>query len=186
MTIRLLPTRPAPIAMPLIQPSLHAQHDPWSSTAPGALLEGAGSPVRQVRVLHTDGSDTTLPTAAPKQPLRLLKPGEPYAPGAPYAHSAPTTYADLAQADVELDVWRDRHSPHRQAQPARRSTPTPPNQTPQVSAPQADRLRRATMAHKSAMPTDRIPTWLLAVGALVIVATIAASSLAPWGWALPL
>lgn len=133
----------------------------WARTDHGALFDGVGdnshlhSHITQVRVLHTDGTDTILPTAPPRQPWSVADRPEPAQP-----------------ADPAAEMW---HIPaHRAA-----------NIT---SAPQAERLQRAKHAQRQAVQreSDRIPTWLLGLAALVFVATIAISSVWPWGTALPL
>lgn len=165
---------------PPINPRLTAA-EAWACTDHGALVDALGDvshlapQIHSVGLLHSDGSTRTLPTTPLSQraPLRLVPAGLPH---------------ELA-ADPPAEMW---HSPRRTLTddvPARRSTPA---FAAKPLPPARHIVRESHTPPRPPLPDDanglqeRVPTWLLAVGALVIVATIAISSLAPWGWALPL
>ena len=130
----------------------------WADTAHDAMLDDVGGG-GNVHLLRRDGSDQVRRPAPLPAPLELA-------------------------ADPAAEMW---HTPHRRSSPAFGTSAPFVSAQSTVSAPPAQRQRSADKrAANDGRHQERIPTWALGLGALVVVATIAASSLAPWGWAVKL
>ena len=183
MTIRPIASSSRATPLPTINPERVAR-EAFEPTQPGALVDHLDT-VAAVRLLRNDGSTQQLPVRPSPQALALAAVHYPFM--ARSASTAPITRPAERQA-----LWgRPAGTAHAAAAQLNTGNSDGTSRHTATGRPGARReaLRQAwdeeawaEQAHWS----ERIPLPWLAAAALVMLATLFASTLWPWGFALPL